>query len=30
MNNIILQNYENENPNIVIEKDKTISGNDLE
>ena len=30
MNNIILQEYENENPNIVIEKDKTISGNDLE
>ena len=30
MNNIILQEYENEHPNIVIEKDKTISGNDLE
>ena len=25
-----LQEYENENPNIVIEKDKTISDNDLE
>ena len=30
MNHTILQQYENNHPNIIIEKEKTVSVNDFE